>query len=248
MMKISNSRSLEEVEIMKNHKLLSLILALALLAAALPLSVSAAGKKEISGYDKAYHIQQDDGSFMSQFVFGGSTPGEVIVYHGKVIKVSDSLKGLYPKDTYIIKATGASGEYFYKHFHEFEFHTTRSGHGTACSCGQWHTMLPHDDPLTAKDGRCRCGYQYYDNAQITVLWMRNVALSPRFSKDKYEYTGKLLADVDEISLVTVNLFDEMATLEQPESYILRPGTNVFEFKVTAEDGKTTQTYTVTIEK
>ena len=247
MIKTSNLCSLEEVEIMKKHKVLSLILALALLVSAFPFSVSAAGKKEISGYDKAYHIQQDDGSFMSQFLFD-SSKGEVIVMHGKVIKVSDSLKDQYPEGTYIIKATGASGEYFYKHFHEFEFHTTRSGHGTACSCGQWHTMLPHDDPLTAKDGRCRCGYQYYDNAQITVLWMRNVALSPRFSKDKYEYTGKLLADVDEISLVTVKLFDEMATLEQPESYILRPGTNVFEFKVTAEDRKTTQTYTVTIEK
>ena len=78
--------------------------------------------------------------------------------------------------------------------------------------------------------------------------MRNVALSPRFSKDKYEYTGKLLADVDEISLVTVKLFDEMATLEQPENFKLKPGTNTFEFKVTAEDRKTTQTYTVTIEK
>ena len=164
-------------------KIFALILALALLVGALPLCVSAAEKTEISGYDKAYHIQQDDGSFMSQFVFDG---GEVITYHGKVIKVSDSLKGLYPEGTYITKATGVGGEYFYKHFHEFEFHSTRSGHGTACSCGQWHTMLPHDDPLTAKDGKCRCGYQYYDNAQITVLWMRNVALSPRFSTAKDE--------------------------------------------------------------
>ena len=93
---------------------------------------------------------------MSQFLFDG---GEVITYHRKVIKVSDSPKGLYPEGTYITKATGVGGEYFYKHFHEFEFHSTRSGRGTACSCGQWHTMLPHDDPLEAKDGKCRCGYQ-----------------------------------------------------------------------------------------
>lgn len=68
---------------MKKHKVLSLILALALLVSAFPFSVSAAGKKEISGYDKAYHIQQDDGSFMSQFVFGGSTPGKSLYITGR---------------------------------------------------------------------------------------------------------------------------------------------------------------------
>ncbi len=227
---------------MKQCKTLSLILALILLLTMFPMTAMAASA-EMSGYKDAKHIQIADGSFTSYYYFDSS---EVIIHDGKVIRSNNSL---FPVDTVITKVTGIAGTYYYYHYHDFQYRVTRTGHGFLCStCDAKYRFYPHIDPLTAADGKCTCGYTFFDNAQMVVLWMSGVTLSPRFTKDKYEYTGKLTRDIDEIKTVSTKLFDALATLEQPDSFKLKKGTNVFEFKVTAEDGKTTKTYTVTIER
>ena len=152
----------------------------------------------------------------------------------------------YYEVLYLWKLSNGLIEY---HEHDFGMEITRDGHIYRCSCGATDGYVdPHQDPLET-DGKCWCGYTYMDNADITTFWMTDIRYSPRFNKNKTEYKGKVVPykDVTETT-VTLRTFDAKATVDVEETYEIKEGTNVFAFTVTAEDGKTTKTYTFTIEK
>ena len=130
--------------------------------------------------------------------------------------------------------------------HAFGFDTNRDGHFIGCRCGLRGAVDPHQDPTTT-DGQCWCGYTYYDIADLTVLWLSGMTLSPRFNKNTTEYTAKVWRQGMTELTGTTKTMDARATVEWPEDLTIKEGTNTFEFKVIAEDGKTTKTYTVTFE-
>lgn len=221
----------------------ALILALVLVISMIPMTTLAAvtNQKDINGYDNATHFEQQDGSFESYYDFGNGV--SVVTKGGTVVSSNhpDYKVGAVLSST--LKGTVVA-----YHRHSYDYEVNRDGHFYRCSCGAKTNFRPHIDPLDAEDGRCTCGYKFMSNAQITTLWIGGVKLSPSFNKEKTEYKGTLTRDMDEITQMTVRTFDARAELELPTKLTLRDGTNVLKFVVTAEDGKTTQTYTITIEK
>lgn len=219
-------------------RLISAILVLALLCV-LPMTTCAATtidkfdsatiyQKPVSG--NAYIIVQIDGKNMviDEGIISdtGGVPGYIV---GQPV-----ILGKNGKITWIAA-----------HTHEFEWIVNRDGHFYRCKCGDKMRFQEH---VMGEDGKCHCGYVFMDNADLTVLWMSGIKLSPSFKKDVTEYEGKLMVKDLEKTKISAFSFDAKATVELPEDLTLKKGTNTFEIKITAEDGKTTKTYTVTVEK
>lgn len=221
-------------------RLFSLLLVLVLALSALPFAASAA-KVDINGYESATHQQQaGTGGFVSTYQFADGTM--VVAHDGKVTYSNHA--GVV-KDDIIKLATGKKEVWIAAHMHVFEWTVNRDGHFHRCTCGAKHNFAEH---VMGSDGKCICGYTFMDNADLTVLWLSGIKLSPTFKKDVTEYEGKLLVkDLEEIKISAFS-FDAKATIELPKDLTLKEGINTFEVKVTAEDGKTTKTYTVTVEK
>lgn len=223
---------------MKLTRMFSLVLALVLLVSALPMAACAV---TMTGYNKATHIQQaGSGGFVSGYNFD----------NGKVItdpdgKITYSNVPGYVVGDFVTKVSGVDGTYIAAHVHEYEWTVTRDGHCYRCACGAKKDYSKHTD---SGDGTCQCGYKFMTNADLTVLWMRGVKLSPAFKKDVTEYEGTLTMKDLEETWISVFSFDAKATVELPEDLTLKEGTNTFQIKVTAEDGKTTKTYTVKVTK
>lgn len=223
---------------MKLTRMFSLLLALVLLAGALPMAACAV---TMSHYTSATHIQQaGSGAFVSYYDFDN---GRVIVdTDGKII--FSSVEGYQVGDV-VTKVKGDAGTYIAAHVHEYEWLVNRDGHGYRCACGAKKQFSKHTD---SGDGTCQCGYKFMTNADLTVLWMRGIKLSPAFQKGVTEYEGTLtMQDLKETKISAFS-FDAKATIELPEDLTLKDGVNTFQIKVTAEDGKTTQTYTVKVTK
>lgn len=217
------------------------MLVLALLLSALPLAASAA-KVEIKDYDKAVHIQKPvSGDFVSIYSYKDGTAvavdpnGVVISTTNPNFKISDT----------VTSVTGVPGTYIAAHVHDYEWTVNRDGHFYGCKCGGKHNFAEH---TMGADGTCECGYVFMDNADLTVLWLQGIRLSPNFKKDVTEYEGKLLVKDLKETKISAFSFDAKATVELPKDLTLKQGTNTFEVKVTAENGKDTKTYTVTVEK
>lgn len=220
-------------------RILAGLLALILILSILPLAGFAS---ELSGYKDATHFQNKGGvGFTSVYNFNN---GIVVVADGKVIQ--SNVSGYSVGDS-ISKVSGPAGTWIASHVHSFEWTVARDGHYFKCTCGTKHNYEEHIDPKDAVDGKCICGYEYMDNADMTVLWMKGIQLSPSFKKEVTEYTGKLLYEGLEETEASIFTFDAKASVEMPKDLTLKKGTNTFEFKVTAEDGVTTKTYTVTVE-
>lgn len=223
---------------MKRIRIFSLVLALVLLVSALPMAACAV---TMQGYNDATHLQQaGSGAFVSYYKFDD---GKVVVdTNGKI--TYSSVSGYKVGDT-VTKVSGVEGTYIAAHIHAYEWFSNRDGHGYRCSCGAKRSFSKHTD---SGDGTCQCGYKFMTNADLTVLWMRGIKLSPYFKKDVTEYEGTLtMKDLDE-TWISAFSFDAKATIELPEDLTLKDGTNTFQIKVTAEDGKTTKTYTVKVTK
>ena len=222
------------------RKTISLFLALILLFSAMPLAVAAAEVK-IEGFESATHVQQaGTGGFVSTYKFDDGT--EIVTKDGKV--TSSTVEGV-SKDDVIVQGAGGKEVWIAAHLHDFEWTVNRDGHFHRCKCGIKHNFAEH---TMGADGSCVCGYKFMDNADLTVLWMQGIQLSPSFKKGVTEYEGKLLVKDLEETKISAFSFDAKATVELPENLTLKQGTNTFAIKVTAEDGKTTKTYTVTVEK
>ena len=220
-------------------RMISALLVLILLLSALPLAASAA-KVDIKNYESATHVQQVGGGFVSTYQFADGTM--VVVDKGTVTYSSNS--GISKGDT-ISSASGKKEVWIAAHIHEFEWIVNRDGHFYRCSCGDKMNFQEH---TLGSDGKCVCGYTFMDNADLTVLWMSGIKLSPSFKKDVTEYEGKLLVKDLEKTKISAFPFDAKAKVELPKDLTLKKGTNTFEIKVTAENGQVTKTYTVTVEK
>lgn len=221
-------------------RMLSALLALILLLSLIPMGASAAAKP-ITGYDSVVHQQQEKtGACISTYTYAD---GKVVVTYQD--KVTYSNVDGYKKDDVLIRGVTGNVTYIAAHVHSFDWTVNRDGHFYRCSCGAKHNFAKH---VMGDDGKCACGYTFMDNADLTVLWMSGIKLVPGFKKDVTEYEGKLLVKDLEKTKISAFSFDAKAKIELPKDLTLKEGTNKFEIKVTAEDGKTTKTYTVTVEK
>ena len=220
-------------------RLFSAVLILVLLISALPLSVSAA--TELKDFKNATVIQQAGSG--KGLVYVNYEGGTLTIFDGAITSTG-GLPGYYVGQQVVL---GKGGEVVWiaAHGHEFEWTVNRDGHFYRCKCGDKMNFQEH---VMGSDGKCVCGYVFMDNADLTVLWMSGIKLSPSFKKDVTEYEGKLLVKDLEKTKISAFSFDGKAEIELPEDLTLKQGTNTFEIKVTAENGKTTKTYTVTVEK
>jgi len=90
-----------------------------------------------------------------------------------------------------------------------------------------------------------------ETPKSTEARLSNFGIRPNdfkgFKKDTYEYTTSVPNEVTEVEIYG-NKADSKATVEGLGKVSLKEGNNTFEIKVTAEDGKTTKTYKLTIKR
>ncbi|MWV43923.1 DUF2252 domain-containing protein [Paenibacillus sp. HJL G12] len=100
------------------------------------------------------------------------------------------------------------------------------------------------------------GGKLIDVAGLSALGLNGASLSPAFATDKLNYTASVGSDVSSIEM-TVSSLDGKASMTvngaayttgTPKVIELRPGANRIDVIVTAQDGGTTQTYTVEIQR
>lgn len=131
------------------------------------------------------------------------------------------------------------------HVHHYTTRYDRKMHWDGCNCGKKLNIEYHVDPATDEDSICTCGYKFSDNADLVTLWLANMVLEPRFNKATTEYNAAIHTHKEVTSTsIKVRTFDALATVELPSDLTIVDGMNVFEITVTAEDCKTTKTYTV----
>lgn len=134
--------------------------------------------------------------------------------------------------------------------HEFAYASNATFHWLQCPCGCQVNKEYHVDPLDTSDDYCICGYHFSDNAQLVTLWLKDCKELKNFRKDVYEYETDAYTykDVSELKRIATRTYDSEATVELPEDLTLKEGENKIEIKVTAENKKVTQTYTVIVNK
>lgn len=209
-------------------KLLSLLLALMLICTLIPLTAAAetlpvtkVGDKYFA-YDsegKAIDVTDAVNKYLASLEKDDDDDSDVIV-HG-------------PKD-HKFNGYGCNTKY----------------HWLQCACGCKVNVEPHVDPLTTVNDNCICGYHFSDNAQLVTLWLDNCKGLKNFRKDVYEYETDAYTykEVNEIKRIATRTFDSEATVELPKDLTLKEGENKFEIKVTAENKKVSQVYTVIVHK
>ena len=123
-------------------------------------------------------------------------------------------------------------------------------HWLQCACGCKINTEPHVDPLNTANDTCICGYHFSDNAQLVTLWLDGCKGLKNFRKDVYEYETDAYTykEVNEIKRIATRTHDSEATVEIPKDLTLKEGENKFEIKVTAENKKVSQVYTVIVHK
>ena len=132
------------------------------------------------------------------------------------------------------------------HTHKYRPGYNRIYHWKICDCGKTTNEVRHVDPAADTDKICTCGYHFNDNAELTTLWLANMQLSPRFTKDVTEYIGYVHTYTDvKSTTISARPFDAMAKVTLPNNLEIHDGINTFEIHVTAEDTVATKVYTVT---
>ncbi|MEC0368957.1 DUF2252 family protein [Paenibacillus chibensis] len=100
------------------------------------------------------------------------------------------------------------------------------------------------------------GGRLIDVASLKGLDVKGVTLSPAFDRDKLNYSAQVYNSVSSVE-VTASSLDGKATMTLngalysstiPKSVELRPGANQIDIVVTAQDGVTSKTYMVQIER
>jgi len=86
-----------------------------------------------------------------------------------------------------------------------------------------------------------------DDATLNTLSVSEGELEPEFQSDIYEYSVNVANNVEEITIMaTPN--NPNATVIGTDSFLLNEGENIFTVTVTAEDGTTELSYTITINR
>jgi len=215
-------------------KLVSVFLALVLICTLVPLTAFAAfnpaeykeikpqGDKWIGykpGDETGTDITKEFNEFLKELEKEKEEPDDVVITHG-------------PND------------------HEYGYASNTKYHWLQCACGCKISVERHVDPLDAPNDYCICGYHFSDNAQLVTLWLKDCKELKDFSKDVYEYETDAYTykEVNELKRIATRTFDSEATVELPEDLTLKEGENKIEIKVTAENKKVSQIYTVIVNK
>jgi len=175
------------------------------------------------------------------------TFGKYIKYNGRTYEfytVKYNSKG----HGSVVLADGKAHEVtvmYVPHTHKYTPRHDRIYHWDGCSCGKKLNVERHVNPATDDDSICTCGYQFSDNADLVTLWLSNMVLDTRFKPEITEYNAEIYTYKKVSSTqIKVRTFDALATVEKPTNLTVQDGLNVYQVTVTAEDCKTTKTYTV----
>ena len=214
-------------------KLVSLLLALLLICALLPMSAMAAE-------EKVYTKNEADGKW---YEWADEKLGAVVTDKDLIASLDKSLS------EYLASLNKAGPIVHTPQEHSFGYASNTKYHWLQCVCGCQISMEPHVDPKDVENDYCFCGYHFSDNADLVTLWIDGCPPVKGFNKNKTEYKLNTYTykDVKEIKIATTT-FDSEATVELPEDLTLKDGENKFEVKVTSENQKVTKVYTVIINK
>ncbi len=214
-------------------KLISLLLALILICSLIPMSTLAAS-----------YIRDEDGTWY-EFIEDSENPfGDVITDP----ELLDALENSYKE--YLASLANQIPVHTDPRDHVLGWNSNTKYHWKECACGARFGEELHVDPLDTDDDTCICGYHFSDNAQLVTLWLKDCNELKGFDKDVYEYETNVFTykDVNEIKRIATRTHDSEATVELPKDLTLKEGENKFEIKVTAENKKATQIYTVIVHK
>ena len=217
-------------------KLISLMLALILICALIPMSAMAAADR--------YFFRDETG------IWYESSNGAEGPYDTKV-EDSDLLKEL--ENDYLNYIASQNGTPTIVHTdprdHDLGWNCNTKYHWKECACGARFGEELHVDPLETENDYCVCGYHFSSNADLVTLWVKGCPGIKNFSKNTTEYklNAYTYKDVKEVKFST-RTHDSEATVELPEDLTLKEGENKFEIKVHSENKKVTKVYTVIINK
>lgn len=248
---------------MNTKKLLSALLALMMVLSLLPMAAYAEELTEpdtapatvtVTATAQCYSadLKTYKGTFGTKPVTGEGTVTIDADTFGKYITLNNTIyqfKGVLMGNklhSFVTTGTDTALDVIYvPHSHCYVQRHDRHGHWMQCACGSKYGYQKHVDPATDADSTCTCGYHFSSNADLVTLWLKNMDLSPRFHKDTTEYTGNIFTYKDVTSThIAYRTLDALATVEISGGTAIHDGMNVFEITVTAEDRKTTKTYTV----
>jgi len=260
----------EEKNMKKFVKLLCVLLAMITMISLLPMAALASeGGSEESApqnkskvtvkavcYTSSSH-KKAAGTYSTKVIEGkdsvtvnGETFGYYITYKGKIYEFCCVSYDGSASGSVTIDPTDPNGTYsmtcvYEPHTHDYRIGYNRFYHWDACACGSIRSQGKHVDPATDEDSICTCGYKFSNNAELVTLWLSDMVLSPRFVKTTTEYNAAVHTYKEVTSSsISYSTFDALATVEAPATVSIQEGMNVIEVTVTAEDRKTTQTYTV----
>lgn len=176
-----------------------------------------------------------------------ATFGRFITFNGRLYEfVGIAYERKLP--TTVTLATGLEYDLnvcYKPHSHSYRPAHNRTYHWDGCACGSIINKEKHVDPATDEDSICTCGYEFSHNADLVTLWLKDIVFSERFNRETTEYSGQVFTYKNVTSTqIAVRTFDALATVELPSDLSIHEGLNQFEITVTAEDCKTTKTYTV----
>lgn len=254
----------------KSVKLISMLLSLVMLLSLLPMAAFATAADEPDPepvnnskvtvnavcYKDGSH-KNAVGTYSTRVITGldsvtvnNETFGSYITYNGKIYEFCCISYDGSSTGSVTIDPTDPNGTYtmtciYEPHYHDYRIGYNRFYHWEACACGSVLSSGKHVDPATDDDSICTCGYKFSNNADLVTLYLSDMVLAPRFHKETTEYNAAVHTYKEVTSTnISYATFDALATVELPASNAIQEGMNVFEITVTAEDRKTTKTYTV----
>ena len=251
----------------RSVKLIAMLLTLVMLLTALPLSAMAADEPAPESGDppvetnatvvaKCYNSKRTTliGTYSTKVLTAESitvdsnTFGYYITYGGQMYEMYQIKMGDQNCGSSLVLADYRNHNVevvYVPHVHHYTTRYDRKMHWDGCKCGKKLNIEYHVDPATDDDSICTCGYKFSDNADLVTLWLANMVLEPRFNKGTTEYNATVHTHKKVTSTeIKVKAFDALATVELPSDLSIEEGMNTFEVTVTAEDRKTTKTYTV----
>lgn len=246
-------------------RMISALLALVLLLGVLPVAALADGEPEppaptpvypqVTAYAVCYTssaMSKEAGTYSSKVIgnqesvtIDYSTFGGYITYGGKMYEYAGLSHNSVAMSSVTLTVDGTVYCKYIPHTHVYRKGYNRIQHWEACACGSILSISNHVDPATDEDSICTCGYKFSSNANLVTLNLSSIVLECRVNDEKTEYLGKVHNYKPVTSSeVKYRTFDALATVEAPSVVSISEGMNVVEVTVTAEDRKTTKTYTV----
>lgn len=113
--------------------------------------------------------------------------------------------------------------------------------------GAWYLFFEAGHRLGANTAYARGDVQQKnDDATLASLTVSEGELTPQFAANVFEYTVNVGADITSFDIEAEATDNEYASIVGRGEFQLKTGENIFEVKVTAQDGVTKLTYKVTV--